>query len=63
MVKENNELKRIKQWELSNPKYYKNSDFNEDILNLYKKNLSEDLIKNFLEKPENNIRIINIDND
>ena len=63
MVKKNTELNRIKQWELSDSKYYKNSDFNEEILNLYKKNLSEGLIKKFLEKSENKIRIINIDND
>ena len=62
MVRQNAELNRVKQWELSDSKYYKNSDFNEEILNLYKKNLSEDLIKKFLEKPENKIRIVDIDN-
>jgi len=62
MVRQNAELNRVKQWELSDSKYYKNSDFNEEILNLYKKNLSEDLIKKFLEKPENKIRTVDIDN-
>jgi len=61
MVNNEKELQRIKQWSAPNSRYYKNSDFNEDILNLYKKNLEKGLVKNYLSSPTNNLKLVSID--
>ena len=61
MVKEGKKLKRIKQWEVPNSRYYRNDDFNEEILKTYKQNLENRLIENYLVSPKDNLKLIGID--
>jgi len=63
MVKNGVELRRTKQWDIPNSKYYKSSDFNENILNIYKQNLKDGLMKEYLETSKNNIRLISMNNE
>ena len=42
-------LNRIKQWEITNPKYYKKRDFNEEILKTYYANLNNGLIEHHIQ--------------
>ena len=60
MIKNGNELAREKQWDVKNPKYYRNSDFTESILKEYHKNLEGDLIQQFLESKKNNLKIVEL---
>jgi len=61
MVNNEQELQRIKQWSVPNSRYYKNSDFNEEILKTYLQNLEKGLIKNYLSSPTNNLKLVSID--
>jgi len=60
MVKDEKELPRTKQWNVSNEKYYKNKDFNESILLKYKENLKNGIIEKFLRSPKSVPKLINI---
>ena len=61
MVNNEKELQRIKQWAAPNSRYYKNSDFNEEILKTYLQNLEKRLVKNYLSSPTNNLKLVSID--
>lgn len=61
LVRNNVELKRVKQWKVHEEKYYKMKDFNESILEIYKKNLSEGLIKNHLSNPKRLSKMISLE--
>ena len=61
MVNNEKELQRIKQWSVPNSRYYKNSDFNEEILKTYLQNLEKGLVKNYLSSPTNNLKLVSID--
>jgi phosphoribosylglycinamide formyltransferase 1 len=56
-IKQGNELPRTKQWKIPDEKYYKNNDFNENILLEYKKNLQNGLIEKFLQSNRSNPKI------
>jgi len=62
-VKQGKELKRTKQFEVLDSKYYKNSDFNEDILKKYIKNLENGIIENYLTATKKQLKLITLDND
>ena len=59
-IKNGENLKRVKQWGVENEKYYRNKDFNKDILLKYKQNLQNGLIKKYLET-EKGIKLISLD--
>lgn len=59
-IKHGERLDRIKQWKVENEKYYKNKDFDEIILDEYKKNLKNDMIKKFIESPKKEIKLISL---
>ena len=61
MVKKGKELQRIKQWNVPNSRYYKNNDFNEEILKKYKQNLENGLIANYLAASKNNLKLVSIE--
>jgi methionyl-tRNA formyltransferase len=61
IVKKGGELQRIKQWTVPNPKYYKNNDFNEQILRTYMQNLNNGLVKDYLASSANNLKLVTID--
>ena len=63
MVEQGKELKRVKQWNVSNSKYYKNKDFNEKILNTYKENLKNSLIQNYVLSTKKSLKLISLDNE
>jgi methionyl-tRNA formyltransferase len=48
------------QWSVNNEKYYKTSDFNEEILLKYKNNLKNGLIENYISNPKKIIKLINL---
>ncbi len=59
LVKDGKKLNRVIQWNVDE-KYYKTSDFNEEILLKYKNNLQNNLINNYISSPEKAIKIINL---
>ena len=61
MVRSNKELKREKQWNVDNPKYYKSADFNESTLKAYQRNLKNGLIEKFLSSKKHSMKIIPLD--
>ncbi len=52
-------LNRIKQWDVDG-KYYKTNDFNETILQKYKTQLENGIIKNYLTRNNEDIKLINL---
>ena len=63
MVKQGKELKRVKQWDVPDSKYYRNRDFNEAVLKTYKQNLENSLIENYLSSSKKQLKLITIDNE
>ena len=63
MVEQGEKLKRVKQWNVSDSKYYKNKNFNEKILNMYKKNLENLLIENYVSSPKKLLKLISLDDE
>ena len=61
LVKEGKEPQRVKQWKVENERYYRTVDFTEESLILYKKNLENQLIKNYLKRPKKSIRLIDLE--
>jgi phosphoribosylglycinamide formyltransferase 1 len=59
-IRNGENLKRVKQWEEENEKYYKNKDFNKDILLEYMQNLENGLVKRYL-KSDKEIKLISLD--
>lgn len=54
------ELPRMKQWKEENEKYYRQKDFNEEILKKYYQLMSEGLVEKYLARPKKNLRLINV---
>lgn len=50
------------QWSIDSERYYKTSDFNEEILLKYKNNLKNRLIEKYLSNPKKVIKLINLTN-
>lgn len=51
-VKVGKKLNRTKQWKVDNERYYRDNDFNEEILNTYIHNLKSGLIKKYISNPK-----------
>lgn len=51
-------IKRVKQWKIDKPRYYRNGDFNENALARYKKNLENGLVGRFLKGPRRDILLV-----
>ena len=60
-VEAGGELKRVKQFEVKNAKYYKRKDFNEDVLREYLDNLKNGLIEDYLSKTKKEIELVNLE--
>ncbi len=60
MINDSKQLPRTKQWKVEHGKKYKDIDFNESILNKYKQNLSDNLIINYLSKPQPQIKLLSL---
>ena len=60
MVTKKIEPTPIKQWSVENERYYKTTDFNEEILQKYKNNLENGLIENYLASPKKPIRLVTL---
>ncbi len=58
LLRRGKKLNSVKQWKAKKEKYYRNSDFNENSLFQYKKNLSNGLIAVYLRSPEKNLKLI-----
>ena len=60
MTKKKIVLPRTLQWDVNNSKYYKTSDFNENVLKTYYSNLENHMIEEFLKSKRNSIKTINL---
>jgi methionyl-tRNA formyltransferase len=58
LISNGKELNRVKQWEPSIKRYYKNADFTEEILEKYRDNLRNGVVTKFLESKRKNIKLI-----
>ena len=58
IVKSGMVLNRVKQWQISDGRYYRKKDFNEEVLSVYKSNLENGIIKKYLENPKKEIQLI-----
>ena len=59
MVKSEQPLNRVKQWEV-NERYYKTKDFDEHALQKYYTNLNNGLVKNYLIENKNDIKLVEL---
>ena len=57
-VKDEKTLPRVKQWNIENSRYYKNSDFDEKILLQYYKNLEDGIVKNFISGKTKKLKLV-----
>ena len=60
MVTKKIELTPVKQWSVENERYYKTSDFNQEVLQKYKNNLENGLIANYLSSPKKPIQLVTL---
>ncbi len=54
------ELERVKQWDPSINRYYRNVDFAEEKLREYMKNLENEIVKKYVELEKKKIKLIEI---
>ena len=57
-LKKGNKLIRVKQWKISNEKYYRMKDFDEESLKRYKKNLEDKIVEKYLNSSKTKIDLI-----
>ncbi len=57
-LRKGRELNGTKQWKVDNGRYYRNNDFNEDALRVYKQNLDNGLVERYLNRPERELRLV-----
>ncbi len=57
-LKKGNKLIRVKQWKISNEKYYRMKDFDEESLKIYKKNLEDNIVEKYLNSSKKKIDLI-----
>ena len=50
-MKKGEKINYVEQWKIKNEKYYKNKDFTHQILEEYKKNLTDGIIEKYLRNP------------
>ncbi len=60
MIKNGRKLNSVKQWIVEDERYYRTSDFNEEVLLKYKNNLENNLIENYISKQKKKIKLIKL---
>lgn len=60
LVKNGKNIPRTKQWSIEDPKYYKLSDFTEEILLKYKENMSNGLVENYLQREKKSVKLLSL---
>ncbi len=60
IVKAGKELARIPQWKVSDERYYRKADFNEEVLSKYYYNMKTGLIESYLSQPQKELKIVNL---
>ena len=60
-IKNKKEIQRIPQWNISNEKVYRIKDFDMSALNLYKKNMNEQMIESFINSSKKQIKLIDFE--
>lgn len=60
MLRTGKELHRTKQWDVPESRYYKSSDFNEEVLAKYKENLASGMIERYVKNPKKDIKILSL---
>lgn len=60
MIKAGKKLPRVKQWNIDNERYYENKDFTSEILALYKKNLANHIVENYVSSPKPEINLVRL---
>lgn len=60
MVEAGQDLPRTKQWQVDNEKYYRNKDFNEQILIKYYQNLQDGLLEKYSANKKTNFRLVSL---
>ena len=58
LLKKGQELNKVKQWIISNERYYRSGDFNEDVLLTYKQNLENGLVDKYLNSSKEELKLI-----
>lgn len=53
-------LQRVKQWQVPNERYYRSSDFNEEILSKYKEKLENGLVEKYLMSEKKTLKLITL---
>ena len=59
-LKEGKPLNRVKQWKISNEKYYRIKDFNEKAIEVYKKNLENKIVEKYISSPKKEIKLVEL---
>jgi len=57
-LKEGKKIQRIKQWNISNEKFYRIKDFDENALRLYKKNIEQKIVESYINSIKKQIKLI-----
>jgi hypothetical protein len=58
LLKKGKVLNSIKQWKISNERYYRSSDFNEDVLLTYKQKMENGLVERYLNGNKEELKLI-----
>jgi len=53
-------LPRVKQWKVSDERYYKSSDFNEDVLIRYKAKLKDGLVERYMKSEKKQLELVTL---
>lgn len=62
-TKNKKNIPRVKQWEVSNSKYYKTIDFDESVLEKYYENLQNGMIEDFINNEKKELKLVTLEND
>ena len=63
MIKLGKSLPRIKQWNISDERYYKKNDFDESTLSQYYINIKNGIVEEFLNNKKKDIKLISLHTD
>lgn len=59
-VESGTKLQRVPQWSVENSKYYKTSDFNENVLNDYLAKIKNGLVQRYLKNSRKDLRLVTL---
>lgn len=60
IVSKGKKLNRVKQWQISNERYYRTKDFNEEVLKNYQQKLENGLIQKYISGPQKSLKLISL---